>query len=94
LAFTFRSPARALAAGLSRQDHIYKTTDEPFRFHNKNFDEMCCKLDSTENTRSIEIYPTPPQDYWWFAFTSFAFLIEKEKYVKEKALSPRSHPAS
>ena len=43
-----------------RQDHVYKTTDESFRFHNKNFDEIRCKLDSTENPRSFEKYPTPP----------------------------------
>jgi len=38
-----------MAAGLPRQDHVYRTTDESFRFHNKSFDEMSCKLDSTEN---------------------------------------------
>ena len=38
LAFAFRSSARALAAGLPRQDHVYKTTDESFHFHNKKFD--------------------------------------------------------
>jgi len=59
-AFAFRSPARALAAGLPRQDHMYKTADESFRFNNKNFDEMRCKLDSTENPRSFEKYPTLP----------------------------------
>jgi len=53
-AFAFRSSARALAAGLPRQDHVYKTTDESFRFHNKNLDEIRCKLDSTENPRSFE----------------------------------------
>jgi len=30
------------------------------RFHNDEFDEMPCKLDSTENPRSIEKYPTLP----------------------------------
>jgi len=60
LAFALRSPARALAAGLPRQDHVYSTTDESFRFHNKNFDEKRCKLDSTENLRSFEKYPIPP----------------------------------
>jgi len=40
--FAFRSSARALAAGLPRQDHVYKTTDESFRFHNKNFEEIRC----------------------------------------------------
>jgi len=59
--FAFRSPARALAAGLPRQDHVYKTTNELFRLHNKNFDEIRCKLDSIENPRSFEKHPTPPQ---------------------------------
>ena len=58
--FASRSPARALAAGLPRQDHVYITTDELFRLHNNEFDEMPCKLDSTENPRSFEKYPTPP----------------------------------
>ena len=53
-------PAQALAAGLPRQDHVYKSTDESFRLHNKYFDEMRCKLDSTENPRSFAKYPTPP----------------------------------
>jgi len=59
-AFAFRSPARALAAGLPRQDHVCSTTDESFRFHTKKIDEMRCKLDSNENPRSLEKYPTPP----------------------------------
>jgi len=58
--FAFRSPDRALAAGLPRQDHVYKSTDESFRFHNKYFDEMRYKLDSTKNPRSFEKYPNPP----------------------------------
>jgi len=37
LGVALRSPARALAAGLPRQDHVYKTTDESFRFHNRKF---------------------------------------------------------
>jgi len=53
LAFAFGSP-RALAAGLPRQEHIYITADESFRFHDKKIDEMPCKLDSTENPRSFE----------------------------------------
>ena len=47
-------------SGLPCQDHVYKTTNELFRLHNKNFDEMRCKLDSTENPRSLEKYSTPP----------------------------------
>ena len=58
--FAFRSPARVLAAGLLRQDHVYKTTDESFRLHNKKIDEMRSKLDSTETPRSFQKYPTPP----------------------------------
>ena len=53
-AFAFRSPDRALAAGLPRQDHVCKTTDELSRFHSKKFDEMPCKLDCTENPSSFE----------------------------------------
>jgi len=59
-AFAFRSPARAQATGLPRQDHVYKSTDESFRFHYKLLDEMRCKLDSTENLRSFEKSLTPP----------------------------------
>jgi len=54
LAFAFRSPARALAAGLPRRDHVYGTTDESFRFYDNFFDEMRCKLDSTKNARSFD----------------------------------------
>jgi len=39
-AFALQSPARALAAGLPRQDHVYRTTDESFCFHHKKIDEM------------------------------------------------------
>jgi len=35
-----------MAMSLPRQDHVYKTIDESFRFHNTNFDVMRCKLDS------------------------------------------------
>ena len=33
-------------------------------------------------------------NYRWFAFTTFAFVFGKKKCFKEKAGSPRSHPAS
>jgi len=42
------------------QDYRRIVSYESFRFHLKKFDEMRCKLDSTENPRSFEIYPTPP----------------------------------
>jgi len=35
-AFGFRRSARALAAGLPRQNHVYITTDESFLFTTKN----------------------------------------------------------
>jgi len=47
---------------LLHQDHVYGTTDESFRFYDKNLDEMRCKLDSTVNARSLDKYPTPPQE--------------------------------
>ena len=55
--------ARALATCLPRQDHVYITTDESCRFHNNEFDEMPCKLYSTENPRQFDKYcdPTPPE---------------------------------
>jgi len=52
-------PCWTLDAGLPRQDHVYSTSDELCRFHNQKFDEMRCKLDSTENPRSFAKYPTP-----------------------------------
>jgi len=48
---------RALATCLPRQDHVHITTDDLFRFYNNEFDEMPCKLDSTENLRSFKQYP-------------------------------------
>jgi len=35
-------------------------SDELFRFHNDEFDEMPCELGFTENPRSFEKYQTPP----------------------------------
>jgi len=37
------------------------TTDESFRCHNNELDEIRCNLDSTENLRSFEKYSTPPE---------------------------------
>jgi len=56
--FQSRRRARALVAGLPRQNHVYSTIDQLFRFKNNESDEMPCKLDSTENRRSFEKYPT------------------------------------
>jgi len=41
---------------LPSQDHVYITTNELFRFHENEVDEMPCKLDSTENLRSFLKY--------------------------------------
>ena len=35
MAFSFRNSTRELAAGLPRQDHVYKSTDESIRFRTK-----------------------------------------------------------
>jgi len=50
------SAGRRFATSRSRLQNYRRI----FRFHNQNFDEMRCKLDSTENPRSFEKYPTPP----------------------------------
>ena len=60
------SSARRLlsAALLERWPQVCRAkiafTVESFRFHNKKFDEMRCKLDSTEIPRSFEKYLVPP----------------------------------
>ena len=53
-AFAFRNPARAMAAALTRQDDVWITTKQLVRFHKIEFDEMLCKLDSSEYARSFE----------------------------------------
>jgi len=54
------SHAQALAACLPRQDHVWIINDELIRLHKNAFDEMPCKLDSTENPCSFhwQKYPT------------------------------------
>jgi len=59
-AFASRRHARALAADMPRQDHVYITTDKSCRFHNKKFDEVPCKLDFAENPRPFKKYPSRP----------------------------------
>jgi len=43
----------------ARQNTMIALGDESFRFHSNDFDEMPSKLESTENPRSSEKYPTP-----------------------------------
>jgi len=61
-AFAFRSSYSSAATRWPQSCRVKITfTKLPtFRFHNKKIDEMRCKLDSTENPRSFEKYPTPP----------------------------------
>jgi len=59
-AFASRRHARALAACLTRQDHVYIPADELVCFHRNEIDEMPCELDPNGNLRSFEKYPTPP----------------------------------
>jgi len=73
--FASRSPTRALATSLPHQDHVYITTEELFRFHNNEFNEIPSKLDFTENPRSFEKHPTPPQ---------FGFLPPKTETKERK----------
>jgi len=47
--------ARALAVGLLRQDH-----NQLVRFPEDEFDEMLCKVDSSEFARLFEQNPTLP----------------------------------
>jgi len=46
--FASRNPiqSRVMAAGLPRQEHVWITTKQLVRFHENNFDEVLCKLDS------------------------------------------------
>jgi len=46
----------------ARQDHVWITTDHFVRLHTGEFDEMPCKLDSTEYARSFEQNTTLPWD--------------------------------
>ena len=48
---------RECSSGLLSEGYVWITTDQLGGLHNK-FNEMLCKLDSTENLRSFEKYPT------------------------------------
>jgi len=50
--------ARALAAGLPRQNHVYITTEQLIRFHKNELDEMLFRLDSTQYARAFQRNPT------------------------------------
>jgi len=51
------SAGRRFAASRSRFDYY----DQFIRFHKNEFDELLCKLDSSEFARSIEQNPTLPK---------------------------------
>jgi len=67
---------------------IYFPIHESFRFHNRNFDEIRCKLDSTENPRSFEKYPTPP---YASGRTKFALVKSLDSEHDSLAKSVDSH---
>ena len=52
--------ASALAAGSLRQDHAWISAEQLFCFHKYEFDDVLCKLNATEYTRSFESNPTLP----------------------------------
>jgi len=58
LAFASRSHARALAIGWSRQEHVWITPEHLVRFHNNEFDELLCKLDSAKYAGAFQQNPT------------------------------------
>ena len=58
LTITCYSHVRALTAGLPRQDHVWITSEQLDRFHNNEFDEMLCKLDSAKYARVFQQNPT------------------------------------
>ena len=66
--------ASALAAGSLRQDHAWITAEQLFRFHKYEFDDVLCKLNATEYTRSFQIQPCHSQG--------------KERNTKEREREP------
>ena len=60
--FASCNPARVLAAGLPRQDHVLINTKQFVRLHKNSFNEMLCKLDSSEYARSFEQNPALLED--------------------------------
>ena len=99
--FASRSHARALAAGLPGQDHIWITTNSLFRFHNNEFDEMPCKLKSTEYAHLFRTKLIPALNYYvkrWgkygtigsYHWTHFVFV----KHILLHIRSSRSQPKS
>ena len=62
LSVCIRSPARALAASLPRQDHVYKTTDESFRFTTKK--SMKCVVNWIPLRIHVRSRSTQPHLEW------------------------------
>jgi len=74
-------PLRALATGLHRQDHVWITTNHLAFPHKDEFDEMLCKLNSTEYVRSFKLNPT----------LAFKEIFEVESPVSAKYVSQDLH---
>ena len=71
--FASRNPARAMAEGLPRQDHVWITTNQFDRFHKVEFDDTLCNLDFTEFARLFDKtqpflkprgFKKPPAKFW------------------------------
>jgi len=58
-----RSRARALAAGLPRQDHVYNTTDQSFRFHHKKGAAVVLERWPQVYRVKIHVYSTTDQSF-------------------------------
>jgi len=58
LSLYFPQHARAMAACLPWKDHVWIAIEYFVRFHNNELDGILCKLDSTDNPSSFELYQT------------------------------------
>ena len=52
-------PCPSAGRRFPRQDHVWMTIDNLFRFHKNEFDEMPCKFNSTQYARSFQIKTNP-----------------------------------
>jgi len=60
LGVCFLQPCSSAGRSFAASESRLHSTDDLIRFHNGEFDEMPCKLDSTENLCSSEKYLIPP----------------------------------
>jgi len=72
--------AAAPAAGLLHQDHVWIPTYQFSCFQKNEFDEILCKLHSTEYTRSFEPTPTLQNQNLLHSF-SLSLVISKTQVI-------------